>query len=158
MFSTFEDIAGDYTPNSGTTTQTIARLFGGNAAAYASFDPATVMTKHGQYQGVSGWFAVSGNPSAQRTPPPAVPNPGDPNAAANALCGMGSANGIDCAVVAEPGKHDWPFAARAFASALPWLAGQIQTPGVPAVALPGPPVRPPGPVTIAAAGRPPGVR
>ncbi|BBY67309.1 alpha/beta hydrolase [Mycolicibacterium helvum] len=171
MFSTFEDIAGDYAPNSGTKTQTITRLFGGNAAAYADFDPATIMTRHGLYQGLSGWFAISGNPSAQRTPPTvldagasglggrdAAPSPGDPTAAANALCGVGSANGIDCAVVAEPGKHDWPFAARAFASALPWLAGQVHTPGVASVALPGPPVRPPGPVTIAAAGGPPGVR
>jgi len=45
-----------------------------------------------------------------------------------------------------------------FTAALPWLAGQIGTPGVPAVPLPGPPVRPAGPVTIAAAGGPPGVR
>ncbi|WP_319436645.1 alpha/beta hydrolase [Mycobacterium sp. RTGN5] len=158
MFSTFEDIAGDFAPNSGTKTQTITRLFGGNAAAYASFDPSTIITRHGPYQGVSGWFAISGNPSAQRALPRAAPSPGDPTGAANALCGVGSANGIDCAVVAEPGKHDWPFAARAFASALPWVAGRIETPGIPSVALPGPPVRPPGPVTIAAAGSPPGVR
>lgn len=171
MFSAFEDIAGDFAPNSGTKTQTIARLFGGDAAAYAAFDPSTVITRHGAYQGVSGWFAISGNPSAQRTPPTVVTagasglggrdaarNPGDQTQAAKALCGLGAANGIDCAVVAEPGKHDWPFAARAFASALPWLAGQIGTPGIPAVALPGPPAYPPGPVTIAAAGRPPGVR
>ena len=147
MFSSFEDIAGDIAPNSGSKTQTITRLFGGDAAAYTTFDPATVMTRHGAYQGVSGWFAISGNPA-----------PGGQTGAANALCGVGSANGIDCAVVAEPGKHDWPFAARAFAAALPWLAGQIETPGVPSVALPGPPARPPGPVTIAAAGGPPGVR
>jgi hypothetical protein len=39
----------------------------------------------------------------------------------------------------QPGKHDWPFAAHAFASALPWLAGQLGTPGLPAVPLPVPP-------------------
>src|SRR4029450_8064362 len=33
MFSAFEDIAGDLTPNSGNKVQTIQRLFGGNAAA-----------------------------------------------------------------------------------------------------------------------------
>ncbi len=145
MFSTFEDIAGDVAPNSGTKTQTISRLFGGDAAAYASFDPATVITKHGRYQNVSGWFATSGSQVA-------------PTGAANTLCGVGSANGIACSVVATPGKHDWPFAARAFAAALPWLAGQVGTPEVPVVPLPGPPARPPGPVTITAAGRPPGVR
>ncbi|WP_165774326.1 alpha/beta hydrolase [Mycolicibacterium sphagni] len=157
-FSAFEDIAGDFAPNSGTKTQTISRLFGGNAAAYADFNPAEVIAKHGRYQGVSAWFAVSGNPSASRTPLRVAATPSDPNAAANALCGLGAANGIDCSVVAQPGKHDWPFAARAFAAALPWLAGKIETPGVPSVDLPGPPVPQPGPVTIAAAGRPPGVR
>lgn len=171
MFSTFEDIAGDLTPNSGNKAQTISRLFGGDAAAYANFDPATVITRHGPYQGVSGWFAISGAPSAQRATATTIetgasglggrdanPNPNDQTGAANTLCGLGTANGINCSVVAQPGKHDWPFAARAFADALPWLAGQIGTPGIPAVALPGPPVPPPGPVTIAAAGRPPGVR
>ena len=41
-----------------------------------------------------------------------VATTGDQTAAANTLCGLGSANGIDCAVVAQAGKHDWPFAAR----------------------------------------------
>ena len=45
MFSAFEDIAGDSAPNTGTKDQTIARLFGGNAAAYAAFDPTTVMQR-----------------------------------------------------------------------------------------------------------------
>ena len=59
MFSAFEDIIGDFAPNSGTKTQTIQRLFGGDAAAYAAFDPATVIARHGPYQGISGWFAIS---------------------------------------------------------------------------------------------------
>ena len=63
------------------------------------------------------------------------------SSAANQLCALGSANGITCAVVAQPGKHDWPFASHAFAAALPWLAGQIRTPGVPPIPLPTPPPR-----------------
>ncbi len=142
MFSAFEDIAGDLTPNSGNKAQTIARLFGGNAAAYAAFDPTTVITRHGPYAGVAGWFDING--SAQSSPPrPAVvnaaANPNDQTAAANSLCATGSADGIKCAVVAQPGKHDWPFAARAFAAALPWLAGQLGTPGLAALPLPAPP-------------------
>src|SRR6185437_6111498 len=39
MFTAFEDIAGDLSPNSGTKAQTITRLFGGNADAWAAFDP-----------------------------------------------------------------------------------------------------------------------
>ncbi|MDP9165506.1 MAG: alpha/beta hydrolase-fold protein, partial [Actinomycetota bacterium] len=61
MFSTFVDIAGDLAPNSGTKQQSISRLFGGNAAAYANFDPTTVITRHGPYRGVSGWFAINGS-------------------------------------------------------------------------------------------------
>lgn len=152
LFSTFEDIAGDIAPNSGTKQQTIDRLFGGNSAAYASFDPTTVITKHGRYNRLSGWFDVNG---AGPTTGPTVVNAinanatglggqdaaghfGNQTAAANSLCALGAANGIACEVVIQPGKHDWPFADRAFAAALPWLAGQVGTPGIPVQALPSP--------------------
>jgi S-formylglutathione hydrolase FrmB len=153
MFSTFEDIAGDMAPNSGTKQQTIERLFGGNAAQYADFDPTTVITRHGRYSGIAGWFDISGTASSP-SPPTAVNaadaggnglggsdaagRTNDQTAAAHSLCGLGAANGIDCAVVAETGKHDWPFAAHAFAAALPWLAGEIGTPRVSREPLPVP--------------------
>ncbi|MET0473535.1 MAG: alpha/beta hydrolase-fold protein [Mycobacterium sp.] len=151
MFSTFEDIAGDAAPNSGNKQQTIDRLFGGDATAYAAFDPASVISKHGPYRGLSAWFAINGSaPSAGLTVVNAVDkggnglggkdaatHVGDQAAAASSLCALGAANGITCAVVSQPGKHDWPFADRAFAAALPWLAGQVGTPGVPKQSLPG---------------------
>jgi hypothetical protein len=68
----------------------------------------------------------------------AAANPNDQTAAANALCATGSTNGINCAVVMQPGKHDWPFAAHAFAVGLPWLAGRLGTPGLAALPLPAP--------------------
>ena len=68
----------------------------------------------------------------------AAGNPGDQTAAANTLCALGKANGITCAVVSTAGKHDWPFAVDTFAASLPWLAGQLGTPGVPRIPLPGP--------------------
>ena len=130
MFTAFEDIAGDIGPNSGNKNQTIARLFGGNANAWAAFDPTTVITKHGHYTGLSGWFDVNGSTATiQRAK-------NDQAAAANSLCALGAANGISCAVVNQPGKHDWPFASHAFAAALPWLAAQIGTPDVPPTPLP----------------------
>ncbi|MDT5012452.1 MAG: hypothetical protein QOH57_4069 [Mycobacterium sp.] len=154
MFSAFEDIAGDLAPNSGTRAQTISRLFAGNAGAWAAFDPTTVITRHGPYTGVAGWFAIHGGQQAQPhvTPAAARGKPGaeaygsSPTAAANALCALGRANGIDCAVVAQAGRHDWPFAARAFAAALPWLAGELGTPGVPKSPFP-----PPGTAAVAPA-------
>ena len=145
MFSAFEDIAGDLSPNSGNKVQTISRLFGGNAAAWAAFDPTTVITRHGPYTGVAGWFDINGNPSAQPHVVNAASNAGDQTAAANSLCATGSANGIRCAVVVQPGKHDWPFAAHAFAVGLPWLAGQLGTPGLPVLPLPPSPQPPSAP-------------
>jgi S-formylglutathione hydrolase FrmB len=164
-FSTFEDIAGDMAPNSGTKQQTIDRLFSGNATQYSAFDPATVIAKHGGYEGISGWFEINGTTSSP--PPPTAVNAAnnganvlggrdaagrtsDQTAAANALCGLAAADGIECAVVAQPGKHDWPFAAHAFAAALPWLAGRIGTPDVPPQPFPVPPA-PAGPTLQAAA-------
>jgi S-formylglutathione hydrolase FrmB len=140
LFSAFVDVAGDFYPNAGNKAQTIARLFGGNAAAWAEFDPTTVITRHGPYTGISGWFAISsqGPPSRRDVAiADAAANPNNQTAAANALCALGRANGIDCAIVPQPGKHDWPFADQAFAAALPWLAGRLGTPGVPRIPLPG---------------------
>ena len=147
MFSAFVDIAGDRSPNVGPKDQTIAKLFDGNRTAWAAFDPLTVMARHGRYTGLSGWFDVPGsseprnvaeeaNPtgSAPSTDPTA--NPEGQDAAANALCAAGTATGITCAVVSQPGKHDWPFAAQAFAAALPWLASALGTPEAEPVQLP----------------------
>lgn len=149
MFSSFLDIAGDLSPNSGNKGQTIGRLYGGDASAWADFDPTTVITRHGPYTGVSGWFAISGTQPAKRHNEPAANdnavgmggrdatgNPGDQTTAANTLCALGTQEGVNCAVVAQPGKHDWPFASRVFAAALPWLAGAVGTPGDPVVPLP----------------------
>lgn len=159
LFSAFVNIDGDYAPNAGTKAQSIDRLFGGNAAAYADWDPSTVIERHGSYEGVTGWFAVS-EPGSM----PVITGAGlaeqpkehapesNPTSAARALCRLGSEYGIDCAVVPAGGKHDWPFAARAFASALPWLAWQIDTPEVSEVPLPGTSTQPDH-VTIAAEAR-----
>jgi len=150
MFSAFVDVAGDFFPNAGNKAQTIARLFGGNADAWAAFDPTTVISRHGRYRDVAGWFAISsdGPPASRRdvavtdsgamrlASRDAAANPSNQSAAAYSLCAAGRANGIDCAVLPQPGKHDWPFADRAFAAALPWLAGRLGTPGVPRTALP----------------------
>lgn len=164
LFSTFINIDGDLAPNAGTKSQTIERLFGGDAAAWAEWDPATVMAAHGPYEGVAGWFAVSEPPAnrsaaisgaaLQDEPAERAPE-SDPTAAARTLCRLGSTYGIDCAVVPLPGKHDWPFGAKAFAASLPWLAAQIGTPDVPEVPLPGTSETPDG-VSIAAEAGPDG--
>ncbi|CQD07786.1 putative esterase family protein [Mycobacterium europaeum] len=147
LFSAFVDIAGDRSPNVGPKDQTVAKLFGGNHTAWAAFDPLTVIARHGRYTGLSGWFDVPGSSEprnvaqeanstagAPATDPAA--NPEGQDAAAHALCAAASANGVTCAVVSQPGRHDWPFAAQAFAAALPWLASTLGTPEAEPVQLP----------------------
>lgn len=152
LFSSFVDIAGDLTPNSGTKDQTIARLYGGDPRAWSAFDPATVIAAHGRYTGISAWFAVNGRPEVRVRDhsmvteaagvgsgvPDTSAQLGGQATAADTLCAISSAHGVDCAVVLQPGKHDWPFAARVFEAALPWLAGVIGTPGDPVVPLAAP--------------------
>ncbi|MDR3660228.1 MAG: alpha/beta hydrolase-fold protein [Mycobacterium sp.] len=174
LFSSFIDIAGDTGPNAGTKEQTIARLYGGNAAEWATYDPSTVMTKHGPYQGVSGWFTISSDAPTKWKGANAhadavglggrdgAGNPGDQTQAANALCALGKQLGIDCAIGTQPGKHDWPFAVSAFQKSLPWLAGQLGTPGVPKSGFPAGSAPPSsaaaggGPTASIAAGQAPG--
>jgi S-formylglutathione hydrolase FrmB len=148
LFSAFVDIDGQLGPNAGSKNQTIARLFGGDAAAFAAFDPATVMTGHGPYTGVAGWFAVSAaGPTAYHaagSDPPSGQDPAridaeDHAAVATYLCSLASSTGVGCAVVPQDGDHDFGTAARVFAAALPWLAGRLGTQTVPAVPLPGAP-------------------
>jgi S-formylglutathione hydrolase FrmB len=152
LFSAFLDVDGQLGPNAGVKQQTIARLFGGDADAWAAFDPRTVITKHGHYIGMSAWFAVSVDtpnvyrPANSADPPPAggparVISSEDHAAIADELCLSASSHGIECAVVPEPAKHDWQSAASAFAAALPWLAGKLGTPGVPEIPMPGAPQR-----------------
>jgi S-formylglutathione hydrolase FrmB len=151
LFNAFVDIDGQLGPNVGTKRQTIARLFGGDADAWAVFDPRTIIPKHGPYTGISALFYVSDDTptmyrngtTASGDPPVDQPDEDADSeqhaAVANYLCDLVSRYGIECSVVAQPGKHGFPSAATMFASAFPWLAGRIGTPGVPAIPLPGAP-------------------
>ena len=135
LFSAFVDIGGGLSPNTGSRAQTIDWLFSGDAAAWKSFDPTTVITRHGRYEGVSGWFVISGAPQSDQSPNVLAADNAE-RRAAGALCGVATGNGIHCTVVAQPGTHDWPFARRAFTAAMPWLAGRLGTPGTGAIPLP----------------------
>jgi S-formylglutathione hydrolase FrmB len=59
LFGSFEDIAGDLGPNVGDQATTTANLYGGDARAWASFDPLTVLAGHAPYVNTAGWFENS---------------------------------------------------------------------------------------------------
>jgi S-formylglutathione hydrolase FrmB len=150
LFSAFVDLDGQLGPNTGTKRQTVARLFDGDEQAWAAFDPRTVIENHGRYSAMAAWLGVSEHmPTMYRSggdsPPPAdALADWDPYSEARAdnakkLCLLLSAHGVECAVVGYDGAHDFISAGAAFATALPWLAGRLDTPGVPSPALPGAP-------------------
>ncbi len=151
LFSTFVDIAGDHGPTAGTKDQTIERLYGGAAAQWAAYDPATVMRAHGPYDGVSGWFedtakpvgAVSNSTQHGNHPQPASPlgfgghddwRDTDEDHAAQDLCAVAQGVHIDCSVHTVTGYHTWQFAAHAFTDTLPWLTARVHTPATAAAA------------------------
>jgi S-formylglutathione hydrolase FrmB len=151
LFSAFIDVDGQLGPNAGTREQTIARLFGGDADQWAAFDPKTIIAQRGHYDDMAAWFAVSTDtPTVYRSGKDqsnAAPSINwdtaseDHAVTANALCSLVSNHGIECAVVSTHGSHDIPGAGKAFAAALPWLAGRLGTPGVKPVSLPGAPAK-----------------
>ena len=137
LFSVFVDIAGDHGPTAGTKEQTIERLYGGDAAQWAAYDPATVMSRHGPYRGVAGWFedtikpvAAQGDSRLHRftgRPQSAAPQGygghdgnGDTDQAGAAvdLCAAATAVNITCSVHSEIGYHTWQFATKGFTDSL----------------------------------------
>ncbi|WKG04779.1 alpha/beta hydrolase family protein [Mycolicibacterium sp. HK-90] len=149
LFSAFVALDGQLGPNSGTKQQTISRLFGGDATAWASFDPKTLIEKHGPYGNMSAWLGVSEQTPAVHH---AAGGTLDPNAIAgwdqysedhaanaNKLCALLSANNVECSVVGYPGSHTFTAAGDGFKAALPWLAGTLGTPNADRVPLPGAP-------------------
>ncbi len=148
LFSAFIDLDGQLGPNTGTKPQTVARLFGGDEAAWERFDPRSVIEKHGSFDGMAAWLGVSEEIPTEYRPagdsPPSASELGDwdpysEEHADNArkLCRLLSGHGVECAVVGYGGQHDFGSAGEAFAVALPWLASALGTPEVPHRALPG---------------------
>ncbi len=143
QFGTFVDIAGDLGPTAGTKEQTIKRLYGGDADAWARFDPLTVMAKHGPYTDVVGLFDDLTAPKRNNTGQQHYPGRPQVNeeqigkggrdgvmdtneeGAAEELCNAGKQFGIDCTVHTTVGGHTWQFASAAFTSSLPWLTARL---------------------------------
>jgi S-formylglutathione hydrolase FrmB len=138
VFTAFVDIGGDIGPSVGSVEQTTARLFGGDAHAWETFDPRAAMHRHGQYTNLSGYFiAISSTP-----PSPTSSAAGHaairhceyrgeadtPAAAAVLLCLTARRYGIDAKVFTVVGQHDWIMAANVFAGSLPWLAEKLGMP------------------------------
>ncbi len=149
LFTAFGDIGGDLGPNTGTKEQTIARLFGGDAATWDAYDPQTVMARHGAYSGVGGVFVDAdgqrpgarpgrggGGPAAGVRPQhwqgaggggggrQYAPDPSE-KGSSQKLCARMKGVGIACSITAVGDGHTWQSATAALTSALPAVAGRL---------------------------------
>lgn len=147
LFSAFGDIGGDLGPNTGTKEQTVARLFGGDAAKWDEYDPQTVMTRHGAYSGLSGIFVdadgrrpgVAGS-AHRRTPASGKPQARtggqggrargyapDPTekGSSQKVCAQMKAVSIDCSITSVGDGHTWQSATEALRAALPTVAARL---------------------------------
>ena len=116
VFGHFVDMAGDSGPNLGDKPTTIAKLYKGDAAAWAANDPMTVLAHHGPYpKGTTGYFTTGDQETAHLRQ-------------AKELSAAAKKAGIGNRVVVSSGKHSWTFAVEAFARSLPWLAWQVGSP------------------------------
>ncbi len=152
LFGTFEDIAGDLGPTVGDKAQTIAQLYGGDAALWARFDPLTVLAGHAPYPDTAGWFAnATGGPGAgagQRNGRPPTAHrtgaggtgfggqadgrdSGNQNQEATQLCAAMTTDRIACTLHTVPGGHTWQVAAASFADAFPWVVSRVDGPPAP---------------------------
>ncbi|MBU9764863.1 esterase family protein [Mycobacterium sp. TNTM28] len=140
IFSAFVNMGGDIGPNVGTEEATLTDLFGGDADAVKEFDPREIMSRHGPYTGVSGWFVVFRTPQgAGKQPPVQADTPpqcdildvsDDQSKAARTLCTSARNLDIEARVTVADGDHDWPMAGQMLATTLPWMSERLGTPGV----------------------------
>ncbi len=162
LFDNFVDIAGDLGPTVGDKQQTVDRLYGGNTAAWAHFDPMTVLAHHGPYADTAGWFANSNGvgafrPGGNHRPGGGGPGGGGPGgggqgggrrgggggmnyqdqmAEARELSAAMAKVGILTTLHTYSGGHTWQFASRAFTESLPWMDARLR--GLPQPNLPQP--------------------
>lgn len=152
LFGTFVDVAGDLGPMVGDKAQTIAQLYGGDAARWAQFDPLTVLAGHAPYPDTAGWFA-NGDGTATAGAgagagrgngrPPAAHRPGaggirfggrdsgNQIQEATQLCTAMTTDQITCTQHTVPGGHTWQVAATSFANAFPWVVSRVDGPQPP---------------------------
>ena len=144
LFGAFVALDGQLGPNTGTQRQTIARLFGGDEQAWAAFDPKTVIEKRGRYDDMAAWLGVSDDiPAEYRAAGDTAPAPDEIARLESVLRRARRQRRANCAPAAPVTTSNAPWSdtavrttslprEQAFATALPWLAGRLGTPDVPA--------------------------
>ncbi|WP_018348127.1 alpha/beta hydrolase [Longispora albida] len=110
VYPVFLDISGQREPTLGSRAETVARAFGGDAAAFAAVNPLDVL-KTKQFTASAGTFVVGSGDHEY------LPQMREAFAAAKAA-------GMDVRFQELPGGHDWSVWHPALERNLPWLAGR----------------------------------
>ena len=112
LFGNILDISGELVPQNGSTEQSIAAGFGGDAAAYAAAAPAAILAAHAPYANLLAIFAVGADDSRF------LPY-------THELADSARAAGATTQVFVSPGTaHDWHTVQYAWTQALPVIAAR----------------------------------
>ena len=121
-FPTFLDVSGQQAPTLGSPRLTVDRAFGGDAAAFAAWDPAQTLAgaahasplspRRLRYARTAGVLAVG---AADRVYQSQLQR----------VAASSTAAGISVNWVRVPGQHSWYVATTALARSMPWLATRM---------------------------------
>jgi S-formylglutathione hydrolase FrmB len=112
VYPTFWDVSGQAEPTVGTRTETVDKLFGGDAAAVAASNPIDLLRTR-QYPDSAGQFYVGGNDAEF--------GPGQ-----QTMYEAAKAAGMQVSIEVLPGMgHDWGVPVVALPKALPFLARRM---------------------------------
>jgi hypothetical protein len=110
-FRSFLDLAGQDQPTLGSLALTVDRAFGGDAAAYARIDPASIVTRY-QFPQLSGFLAAGRED---------VPY----NAQTRTMWAICQRGGIPTQFYPVRGAHDWTAWLDGLHLSLDWLATRL---------------------------------
>ncbi|WHU47714.1 alpha/beta hydrolase-fold protein [Gordonia sp. L191] len=120
VFGGFVAISTDRRPAVGDKATTVRTLFGGDEHRWAEHDPMSVMRSNPRrLRGMSAYYAAAGD--KMRTIRGVRTWSSSEIDTARDLADAGRTAGLTVATYFVRGGHTWPFAAQAFASALPFL-------------------------------------
>lgn len=121
-FPTFLDVSGQQAPTLGSPRLTVDRAFAGDAAAFATWDPAQVLAgaahalplspRRLRYARTAGVLAVG---AADRVYQSQLQR----------VAASSTAAGVSVGWVRVPGEHSWYVATTALARSMPWLAARM---------------------------------
>lgn len=112
-FGNLIDVSGEAGPSLGTVSETIARGFAGNRAAWAAAQPAALLRAGAPFRATNAFFAAG---ALDTKLGPVMP----------VMARQARAAGMHVATWVVPGtRHEWATARAAFAAGLAWMQPRI---------------------------------